>query len=856
MHLRPVVLNMVHLTADLSGRCRCPMKFHSMCAALSLLGCELAAYSQAASDHAPPLTLTVTVVDQSRLPVPGAVVNINSTDQVMATKTTDTTGRAAFSGVIAGRYTLFALKEGFDTASEEFEWKAKISEAVELTLNAASNKESVEVHGTASPVEETALPSGTVGTEAAKEMPSRPATVSDALPLIPGIVRKPDGELQLSGSGEHRSAMLVNSTDVTDPATGAFGLTVPIDRVENLNYYQTSFLAEYGRFSAGLVSVETKRGGEKWNWELNDPLPEFTIRSWQMRGVRTATPRLNFDGPILAQKLYLSEGFEYEMRKTQVLTLTFPYNQKKIEGFNSFTQIDWMASDKNLVTATFHVAPQRLGFVNLNYFNPQPTTPDGSTHNYTTTFSDKWSVAGGLWDNTISVARFDATVWPKGTLDYILQPQIDAGNYFMRQSRDAERYSWSSSFMFGQWMRWGTHNFKAGSYVAVSREDGRVSEHPVEVEDAAGHLLEHIEFTPGRPFQNSDTELDFYAQDHWVLSPRVSADLGLRLEYQNISETARLAPRAGLAWNPFSRLGTTIRGGVGVFYDHVPLGVYAYDHYPERFVTWYDVAGNVTAGPITYTNGLGEVMSRKRFIFTQNIPGNFSPVSTTGSIQVEQPLTPVVRLRFAYVQTVSSDLVILNSTQPNPSTQTGLNVLSGTGTSRYRQFEVSARARAGRKGELLTSFARSRARGDVNDFASYIGSFPGPIIQANQVARASTDLPNRFLAWGRMQFGHGFGVAPVFEYRSGLPYSVLNELQEYVGVANSKRFPRFLSADARVWRDFKVNEKYSVRLSVSGFNLTNHFNPEATHWNNADPAYGLFFSERHRRFTADFDVLF
>jgi hypothetical protein len=47
-----------------------------------------------------------------------------------------------------------------------------------------------------------------------------------------------------------------------------------------------------------------------------------------------------------------------------------------------------------------------------------------------------------------------------------------------------------------------------------------------------------------------------------------------------------------------------------------------------------------------------------------------------------------------------------------------------------------------------------------------------------------------------------------------------------------------------------------VRFSVSGFNLTNHFNPEATHWNTGDPAYGLFFGERHRRFTADFDVLF
>jgi len=43
---------------------------------------------------------------------------------------------------------------------------------------------------------------------------------------------------------------------------------------------------------------------------------------------------------------------------------------------------------------------------------------------------------------------------------------------------------------------------------------------------------------------------------------------------------------------------------------------------------------------------------------------------------------------------------------------------------------------------------------------------------------------------------------------------------------------------------------------VSSFNLTDHFNPEAVHANIADPAFGYFFGQRGRRFTADFDVLF
>jgi hypothetical protein len=213
-------------------------------------------------------------------------------------------------------------------------------------------------------------------------------------------------------------------------------------------------------------------------------------------------------------------------------------------------------------------------------------------------------------------------------------------------------------------------------------------------------------------------------------------------------------------------------------------------------------------------------------------------------------------LRAGYLHTVSSGLVILDSTAPDPTTNTAITLLSGNGTARYRQFDVTARVRMNDKRELFFAYVRSHATGDLNDFAGYIGSFPNAIIHANQVARLPTDLPNRFLAWGHLQLPHGFGLAPVFEYRSGFPYSAVDVLQHYVGIPYSTRFPNFLSADARVWRDFKVNSKYSVRWSVSSFNLTNHFNPEATHWNNADPAYGLFFGERHRRFTADFDVLF
>src|SRR5262249_58312005 len=96
-----------------------------------------------------------------------------------------------------------------------------------------------------------------------KNLPWRPATVSDTLPLVPGVIRSPQGEIKISGSGENRSAFVVNSADVTDPATGQFGMTVPVDSVQSINVFKTPYLAQYGRFTAGVGFGETKDRGRQ-----------------------------------------------------------------------------------------------------------------------------------------------------------------------------------------------------------------------------------------------------------------------------------------------------------------------------------------------------------------------------------------------------------------------------------------------------------------------------------------------------------------------------------------------------------------------------------------------------------------
>jgi len=801
--------------------------------------------------------LEVTVRDSANLAVAGARVDVLSSDLLRHAET-DLQGRAFFSGLKPLEYSVVVSKQGFQSQRKNsVDLVTRLSAEVDISLAALEvHRENVQVEATASPVEQGASAPTTVAASVVRDLPGRPRTIADALPMLPAVVRKPDGGLQISAAAEHRAAMIVNSADVTDPATGQFGLTVPIDIVEQMNVYQTPFLAEYGKFTAGLVSVETRRGGEKWKWELNDPLPEFIIRSWQMRGLRSATPRINVEGALIPGKLYFSEGLEYEVRKVEIITLPFPNDQKKREGVNSFAQLDWIPTSWNTVTASLHIAPQRMSYTTLDAFDPQPTTPLAALHNYTETITDRATLFGGLLENTISDTRFGAQVWSQGDQPFTIAPTGRSGNYFAQQHTDASRFGWAPSYLFKSVEFGGTHAIKLGAYLAQSQDSGQVTDQPIEVLNPLGQLTEEITYTAGRPFSLDDTEYAFYLQDHWSISSRLAADLGVRTESQEVSQTFRMAPRAGLAWSPFEHLGTVLRMGFGFFYDHVPLNVYSFEQFPKAIETFYNPAGDVIGGPYFFGNTLDVVNVRIPFVFRTAGPGNFSPQSATGSIQIEQPLGHRLRVRTSYIHNQSAGLVVMNVVPPDPVTLAGARELIGSGQARYRQFEVTTRMRLNDKRQMFFSYVHSYARGDLNDFNNYLGSFPVAIVRPNYNTVLPGDLPNRFLAWGVMQITRSVRLMPAVEYRTGFPYSSLDAAQNYVGSPNSSRYPNFFALDSRVSKDIKVNPKYSVRLSVSGFNLTNHFNPEAIHNNIADPFYQVFFGQRQRKFTFDFDVLF
>src|SRR6202158_528478 len=283
--------------------------------------------------------IRMTVQDQAGKPVSNVEGHLKRNGADVRVAVTDDKGVFVFHGIAAGEYELTVSKDGFEPLAQSLSCDSTTTTAeIEFTMIPKLERtDRVEVQASAGvAVEQTSSTPTNLNPQDVKSLPNRPATGPHTLPPAPWVVGGAGGEIKIEGAGEHRSALVVNSTDVTDPTTGRFGLSVPIDSVESISVYKTPFLAEYGRFTSGVVSVETRRGGEKWHFELNDPLPGGRIFSWHLRGLRDSTPRVTFSGPLLKNRLYFHEGIEYALYKTPVRTLPFPYNISNTESGNFF----------------------------------------------------------------------------------------------------------------------------------------------------------------------------------------------------------------------------------------------------------------------------------------------------------------------------------------------------------------------------------------------------------------------------------------------------------------------------------------------------------------------------------------
>jgi hypothetical protein len=766
--------------------------------------------------------------------VPGALISLRG--PVERRTESDAIGSYRFELLPPGRYTAEASAPGLHgdvlvdvTAGET------ATAAIRLDLTVVTS--SISVTATESPLSVFSAESAqstTITQSTIDSAPNAAEKTGSLLPLVPGVVRGPDGRINMKGARSTEGGWLVNSANITDPATGAEAMNLPIDVVSSVQVISNPYDPEYGKFTGAVSSVETKPGNlDKYHFSVQNLLPRIRVRDNNVVGLESVTPRFTVTGPLVRNRVAITQSFEYRFVRTPVQSLPPTRRDMKLETVDSFTQVDLSLSETHSTTFSFSVYPEKLAYLGLNTFAPQQSTPDLHQRGYQSSVQDHYVVArDGLLTSQINYQKYDTDILPNSTAPYRLLLETTEGGFFDRQNRRSNRFEWQEIYQSGERHFLGTHILKTGLDFSHSVYDGRQAFSPVDVVGTDGYAIERIGFGAPTRFSVDQNEFAWFAGDQWHPIDRLGVDLGLRFDRDSITDSTHAAPRAGISLALTRDRKTLLKAGGGLFYDRVPLNIPAFPDFPARTLLTLGPGGAVL-GSTAYTNTIFGPLR--------------NPRSLSWNAELDRQLLQKLALRVAYQQRTTHDAFVVNPVSR------ALTVSNG-GRDSYDEFQITGAYQL-RSHTVNASYVRSRAFGDLNDFNQFFGNNPVAVIQPSSRGRLPFDAPNRFLFWSEIAAPKKITVVPVLDLHTGFPYSVENQYREYVGPRNVDRFPRFASLDLQVTKEIRLpafgrNKKAKVGFGV--FNLLNQFNPRDVQNNLDSYRFGGYFNPVPRTFRGKF----
>ncbi|MGI8897361.1 MAG: TonB-dependent receptor, partial [Pyrinomonadaceae bacterium] len=626
-------------------------------------------------------------ITDKRRPLPGVVVNLSGerlADKKLQT-VSDEEGRYNFTGLTAGDYAVAVELQGFKKYEQKTIVQIEATVELNILLQPIAVSETVTVTEDKTDAGKTeSTTAGVITSTTLRDAPLIDQKFQDALPLLPGVVRGPDGTLNIKGTRPNQSGILVSSLNVTDPVTGSPAIELPLEAVETVQVYSNPYSAEYGKFTGAVTTIETRAGSNDWRYLVSGVLPRPRWRDGKLFGIGAVTPRIAVGGPISKNKLFFFQSFEYRFVRTNVPSLkNLEERQRDIqrESFDSFSRVDYVVNPIHRFTVSLSVFPQKLNFFNLNTFNPADTTANFHQRGWFLALNEQAAFkSGALLQSSFSIKQFDGDIFGNSAAPYRIAPDRNFGGWFDRQHRESRRYEWLEVYHFAP-RRWrGSHAFKTGLNFSHTTFRGSDISRPVNVVRADGTTSQLIEFVGDSALRRAQNEYSAFVQDKWTLNGRVTFDLGLRFDCDQIGTKNNFAPRFGFVFLPTNSERTVVRGGVGLFYDKIPLNVGAFEQYQSQLVTTFAPDGvTVADGPRLFQN-------------TAPGGGLRNPYSLAANVQVDHQLTKRLLLRVGYEERHTRRDLFVEPVIPQGSTA-GALLLQNSGRSHYRELQTVARLR-------------------------------------------------------------------------------------------------------------------------------------------------------------------
>ena len=778
---------------------------------------------QTSQTPAGPARVVVTISLES-LRIPQVNVELRSADGnvVIARTISDGVGQATIPDVPPGHYVIRATRDGFaDTTTSPFGVRPGEHEQVLVEMRLAFVRESVSVVASSNSPTQSIQPVAVSDVLNGSKMDVQPLAGDDFQSLmatLPSTVRGPDGRLRIKGGTPTTGALQLSSASLNDPSTGDFDLELPSGAVESVEVLSNPFAAEYGRFSTSVTQVRTKRGTNQWQIKPDNLMPGLG------RGfVDKFEPRLSISGPLKKDRLLFGQYLQYRYVRTPVKSLPGE-PALGLDSFDSFTRLDAVISSRHSLTGGVIYFPRKITNPTISTFRPPDTTPNYTQTGFSAGFVDRVILSAHVvLESTFARRLFEVDEKTKGTDPMVYAPQTQSGSFFNRQERSVKSYQLVEALTMSKDFA-GQHVFKVGFDLQDSRYDGDDYSQQLDVRRLDGSLAERTTYSPVLTHPEvSGLEFAVFGQDRWRLNDRVMFELGLRVDRDDIVEKLNYSPRGGVSISVLPEGRGILRGGVGKFNQRTPLDLGAFTQYQTQTVTRFDASGQMLAPPITFAHVLSASLK--------------TPESLVRSIAWDERFARKIFFKAAYLYRTGSHEAIVD-----PDIAHGLLTLAPSGASKYWEFEATGRYLASEHRDLTVSYVRSHSTRDLNDYDQFYGAFRNPIIRPNENSLSPTDVPNRIIVRGVQAVGGKWIFYPLFEWRSGFPWSAVNEFQDFVGERNrSGRLPTVATLDFSIVRPWKFR-KYSFVAGVKAYNIFANNGDRDVQNNITSPDYGTFYN--------------
>lgn len=774
-----------------------------------LVLCSQFLWGQTAPSHT---DLRGQVIDENGAPVARAEMAFKEESGQTITIYTDAAGHYDAPGMVGTSVLMSVSKPGFFKINDRRIDLTAGNIEIEVTLNHETEiQEKVEVQS--APIEidpdTTSHQESLVQHEILDVPVASSHDLQESLKVMPQVVTDSLGNLHVAGARQGQTEVLLDGFEINDPGTGAFNSRINVDAVREVTIETGGYGAEYAHAGAGILALDTQAGDDKLRFGVTNFVPDVSLQQGLHLG--NWYPRAMVSGPIKKGKVWFSDALS--LQHSFVLVPELPQGQNTDvpwSGDNLF-RMQANLSSRNILQGSFlinAVSDPRLG---IGPFSPISTSVNQEVRRYFVSVKDQIWAGKTLFDIGAAIDTGHTNLTPQGTAPYVEQPSASSGSFFETLRQSSQRAQLLGDVTSGELEWHGKHTISAGFNLATIDFSQQASRGEIDFESAVpspgSPPADTATFSGSGLVQLSNTQLGAYLQDLWHPVKQVVISAGVRVDYDRNIESHIVEPRLAMNWVPKGDGRMKFTLAWGEHYQPISMSTFSLGWDQSRTDAFAATATQMASTTVTrFSVPLASLEEPRSY----NTMAEWDERIMSNTFVGASFLLREYREGFAWE---------LQGAFGQPSVT---YVLQNNRDDRYIAGEMWVRHSFKENTQIELDYTRSRASSnEVLDptllALSITPQEPGPL---------AWDSPNRLVSTGWTPLPiWGLFLSEFLEYRTGLPFSVINDRQQLVEPANDRRYPDYFSLNVGLEKRFKFRgHEWAARLTCVNVTANNNAN--------------------------------